>query len=305
MTHISYRLMIHIGDDTNNKSRQTLYRLRVVGLPCLHPLAHQPIFHDPCLPKPWASLDNQCAPHTAQHLEQRTNRPSWAKMVLVKWKSLQGNKMQQAFQEIRKRCMSMYVFTFLHTPSSGFMNLVFLNLELGLVPPNAVSMLVLESVEAFWLWGWTNPQKLGQKHHPNTKPAVAESAAKFKTPKDTLQMIFPYFSIGNLTQQQTRQPGQPGLQPGLLKVSSGMVPSLVNSAFSPSPLQGMDGTPAVCARMPAAILSPSTDLKGWWVGSPTTGKIQLKIHDMIYQTCYIWLYIYIYSTNSYSHSVFN
>ena len=41
-----------------------------------------------------------------------------------------------------------------------------------------------------------------------------------------------------------------------LKVSSGMVPSSVNSAVSPSPLQGMDGTPAVWARMPAAILGP-------------------------------------------------
>lgn len=130
--------------------------------------------------------------------------------------------------------------------------------------------------------GLDHPQKLGQKHPPKTKPAVTESlAAKFKTP-------YNYFSIGNLTQQQTRQPG---LQPGLLKVSSGMVPSLVNSAFSPSPLQGMDGTPAVCARMPAAILSPSTDLKGWWVGSPTLGKIQLKIDDMIYQTCYMIVYI--------------
>jgi hypothetical protein len=54
----------------------------------------------------------------------------------------------------------------------------------------------------------------------------------------------------------------------------------------------MDGTPAVCARMPAAILSPSTDLKGRWVGSPTIGKIQLKIDDMIYQTCY-YMIVYI------------
>mmetsp|Transcript_39595 Transcript_39595/g.119673 ORF Transcript_39595/g.119673 Transcript_39595/m.119673 type:complete len:224 (-) Transcript_39595:296-967(-) len=47
-----------------------------------------------------------------------------------------------------------------------------------------------------------------------------------------------------------------------LKVSSGMVPSGVKSAVKPSPDQGMEGTPAVCARMLAAILSPSTDMTG-------------------------------------------
>lgn len=44
-------------------------------------------------------------------------------------------------------------------------------------------------------------------------------------------------------------------------MESGIVPSEVSSAVSPSPLQGIEGTPAVWARMPAAILSPKTDLK--------------------------------------------
>ena len=53
----------------------------------------------------------------------------------------------------------------------------------------------------------------------------------------------------------------PSSRPGILKVESGMVPSEVSSAVSPSPLQGIEGTPAVWARMPAAILSPKTDLQ--------------------------------------------
>mmetsp|Transcript_33651 Transcript_33651/g.68851 ORF Transcript_33651/g.68851 Transcript_33651/m.68851 type:complete len:210 (-) Transcript_33651:643-1272(-) len=46
------------------------------------------------------------------------------------------------------------------------------------------------------------------------------------------------------------------------KMSSGMVPSGPKLASRPSPLHGMDGTPAVCAKMLAAILSPSTDITG-------------------------------------------
>ena len=38
--------------------------------------------------------------------------------------------------------------------------------------------------------------------------------------------------------------------------ASGIVPSSVSSQVKPSPLQGMDGTLAVCAKMLAAILSP-------------------------------------------------
>mmetsp|Transcript_10656 Transcript_10656/g.39113 ORF Transcript_10656/g.39113 Transcript_10656/m.39113 type:complete len:223 (+) Transcript_10656:5967-6635(+) len=47
-----------------------------------------------------------------------------------------------------------------------------------------------------------------------------------------------------------------------LKISSGMVPSSVRSAVRPSPLHGMEGTFAVCARMFAAILSPRTLITG-------------------------------------------
>ena len=48
----------------------------------------------------------------------------------------------------------------------------------------------------------------------------------------------------------------------LLKMSSGMVPSSLSTASSPSPDHGIEGTFAVCARMLAAILSPSTDITG-------------------------------------------
>mmetsp|Transcript_29459 Transcript_29459/g.72931 ORF Transcript_29459/g.72931 Transcript_29459/m.72931 type:complete len:203 (+) Transcript_29459:1980-2588(+) len=47
-----------------------------------------------------------------------------------------------------------------------------------------------------------------------------------------------------------------------LNISSGIVPSAVRLATRPSPDQGMDGTFAVCARIFAPILSPSTAITG-------------------------------------------